>query len=397
MPVAALNQFDVVIVGGGLVGMSLAASLDGHGLRVLQLEATVARPLLPGWDERHFALGRASIERLRRIGAWSDSIDAHPIREIHVSRAGEFGRVLLRAADQGLTEYGCTAPARLLVGALEHRLAAATDIERWRPARLQRFVCGADSVELQVEYQDQLQTLQARLLVAADGTDSPIRTACAIPTECVDYQQTALVCAAEFERASGGRAFERFTESGPVAVLPLSERRCGVVFSHDRNDAEAALALADADYARLLQQRFGHRLGRVQRLGPRQPWPLRLLTADRLIDRRVVLIGNAAQTIHPMGAQGFNLGLRDAGTLANLMVAERVDVGAAGLLERYAELRASDRAQSIALSHGLVRLTVPGDLPSTLLRGFGMMMVDRISPLRDALARASMGYRGAVS
>lgn len=397
MSVAVLDQFDVVIVGGGLVGMSLAASLDGHDLRVLQIEAMAARPMLPGWDERHFALGRASVERLRRIGAWPDAMDAHPIREIHVSRAGEFGRVLLRAADQGLSEFGCTAPARQLVSALEQRLLAASDVERWRPARLRQFVRGTDSVELSVEHQDQLRTVRARLLVAADGTDSPIREACGIPTEHIDYQQTALVCAAEFERGSDGRAFERFTADGPVAVLPLSGRRCGVVFSHDRSDAESALAMSDADYAQRLQQRLGHRLGRVLRLGPRQPWPLRLLAADRLIDQRVVLIGNAAQTIHPMGAQGFNLGLRDAGTLASLLVAAPADVGAAGLLERYAALRASDRAQSIALSHGLVRLTAPGDLPSTLLRGLGMMMMDRISPLRDALARASMGYRGAVS
>lgn len=397
MTAAALDQFDVVIVGGGLVGMSLAASLDHSGLRVLQIEANAPRPMQPGWDERHFALGRASVERLRRIGAWSEAMDEHPIREIHVSRAGEFGRVLMRAADQGLAEFGCTAPARLLVGALEQRLAAATSVTRWRPARLLEFDRSDDSIDLRVEHDGQNPRMQTRLLVAADGSDSAIRSACSMPTLNMDYQQTAVVCSAEFEQPLAGRAFERFTDHGPLAVLPLSGGRCGVVFTQARVDADAALAMDDNDYKRLLQLRFGHRLGRIQRLGTRQPWPLRLVSAERVVDQRVVLIGNAAQTIHPIGAQGFNLGLRDASTLARLLADAGGDAGSTRLLDRYAQLRADDRDRSIALSHGLVRLTAQTDVVSTLMRGLGMAMLDRISPLRDALARASMGYRSVAS
>ena len=386
------DSFDVVIAGGGLVGMCAAAALEGSGLRVLQIEAQAPPQLVAAWDERHFALGRASVERLRGIGVWSDAIASAPIREVHVSRAGAFGRVLMRAADQGLTAFGCTVPARLLVAALEQSVQR-DGLLRWRPARLLGWQGAAEGLALRVAVDGTERDVQTRLLVAADGSDSAIRASAAIPTQAYGYGQTALVCAAEVQHEHGGRAFERLTDDGPIAVLPLEGRRCGIVCTLDDGAAGAALACSDADYIELLQARFGHRLGRILRVGRRQPWPLRLLTAERLHDDRVVLIGNAAQTIHPIGAQGFNLGLRDAVALAEVLRDHADDVGAPDVLRRYAASRTADREQTIMMSHQLLRLSSAPGLPLTILRGLAMAMIDRVVPLRSALARSSMGYR----
>ncbi len=386
------DQFDVVIVGGGLVGMSLAAALQDSALSVLHIEAQAPVAQAEQWDERHFALGKASIERLQKIGAWPSSLSGTPIREVHVSRAGEFGRVLLSANDLGFEAFGATVPARSLVAALEQRLAQCSRVVRWRPARLLRSTLGASHAELDIQTEQAEQRVRCRLLVAADGTDSAIRSALAIPEQRVDYRQTALVCAAQTERAHGGRAFERFTDDGPIAVLPLSGNRCGVVCTLDDVSAVAAAALSDTEYLRLLQQRFGHRLGRFERVGRRQPWPLRLMLAERLIDQRVVLIGNAAQTIHPIGAQGFNLGLRDADALAGL-VSVTDDPGAADVLQRYADQRAADRAQTVRSSDAIVKLSSGRGPLLYGLRALGMAIIDRVPMMSKALAMSAMGYR----
>ncbi len=388
------DLFDVAIVGGGLVGMSLAAALDGHGRRVLLLDASALGPDRPvAWDERHFALARASVERLTELDAFPQAAAGHPIRQIHISRAGEFGRVLLDARSHGVDAFGLTVPARLLVGALEQRLDRAPYIRRLRPAELLDFVLADDAVDIRWQQAGVPAEARARLLVAADGSESSIRARLGITVERFDYQQTAIVCSATTSVAHHGRAFERFTSSGPVAVLPLAEQRCGVVCTVPAATAEASLALDDSGFIAMLQQRFGFRLGRFTRVGRRQAWPLALTVAEQVCDRRVVLIGNAAQTIHPIGAQGFNLGLRDAGALADAVLTA-ADPGAESTLGAYAASRQADRAQTIAMSDGLVRLTRGASLPHQMLRAVAMLAADRLPALQGQMARAGMGYRG---
>lgn len=386
------EQYDVVIVGGGLVGMSLAASLEASDLSVLLIEAQASALIEQSWDERHFALGKASIERLQLIQAWPDSLAGTPIREVHVSRAGEFGRVLLRASDMGMQAFGATVPARQLVAALEQRLAQCVRMQRWRPAKLLHSTVTGSHVDLRVVRESGEHSVRCKLIVAADGSESAIRAACNIPVQRVDYQQTAIVCAAETEKPHFGRAFERFTDDGPIALLPLNDNRCGVVCTLGETAAGAALALDDVDFARLLQARFGHRLGRVVRVGRRQPWPLRLVLSERVVDQRVVLIGNAAQTIHPIGAQGFNLGLRDASTLAACL-RQCSDPGADELLQRYAEEREADRSHTITMSAGMLRLSAGSGPLLQGLRGIGMALIDRVPALSRMLAQSAMGYR----
>ena len=194
------------------------------------------------------------------------------------------------------------------------------------------------------------------------------------------------------ERDPRGRAFERFTDTGPVAVLPLADRRIGVVLTVAADQADAVAAMDDTSFAAFAQDRFGWRLGRLSRPGKRSPYPIRRVAAESLIARRAVLVGNAAQTVHPIGAQGFNLGLRDALTLAEL-VASAGDPGAPGLLAEYARRRAEDREGTMAMSHGLVRLACLEEPFLGPLRSLAMLALDRVPPLRHALSRRGMGFR----
>jgi len=385
----------VLIVGGGLVGASLAIALDAAGVAATLVETAAPRAAqAPSYDERNLALARATVNGLDAIGVWPHAAaQATPIRHIHVSRAGEFGSVRLDAARHGVDALGWTLPARELGAALARRLDQCTRLVRLAPATLQALQQQGDGWRARILTAEGERQLDAALVVGADGSDSFVRTQLGIEADRHDYRQTLFVCTVTPEREHGGRAFERFADDGPVALLPLAQRRCGLVLTVPAAQAEAVAAMDDDSYVALAQQRFGWRLGRLARPGRRQPYAIQRIAARRLVGPRAVLVGNAAQTIHPIGAQGFNLGLRDALTLSEL-VAAADDPGADALLQRYAARRAPDRAGTMAMSHGLVRLAC---LPQPLLaplRSAALLACDRLSPLRHALARRGMGFRG---
>jgi 2-octaprenyl-6-methoxyphenol hydroxylase len=392
---------DVLIIGGGLVGASLAIALDGSGLRVGLVEAVPARvDLQPSYDERNLALARATVNALKTLGVWAlVGARATPIRRIHISRQGEFGAARLDAAAHGVDAFGAVLPARELGNGLLARLDACSSLVRYAPARLDGLATREDSVVASLATGDGVRELCTRLLVGADGTASFVRESLGIETQEADYAQTAFVTTVTPQRALDGCAWERFTASGPVALLPLADRRAGVVLAVPAADAEKVGALDDAGFTELLHARFGWRLGRLSRPGRRVSYPLRRVQAMRLTARRSVIVGNAAQTLHPIGAQGFNLGLRDALTLAELLVEGAKsgrDPGAAAMLVDYAERRRDDREGTIAMSDGLARLTANESPPLKLLRSLGLLALDRVPPLQAALVRRGMGFRGAV-
>jgi 2-octaprenyl-6-methoxyphenol hydroxylase len=388
-----MSEQPILIVGGGLVGASLAIALDAAGRRATLVEAAAPRiDAQPSYDERNLALARATVNGLRAIGVWEHAErHATPIRHIHVSRAGDFGSVRMDAAELGVDAVGWTLPARELGAALLHRLDQCRHLERLAPARLAGIVPADGGWDARIDSAEGSRTLRASLLVGADGTDSGVRAALGIGTDMHDYGQTLFVATVTPERDHGGRAYERFSDQGPVALLPLAERRCGLVLTVDSSLADDVVAMDDAAFIAFAQERFGWRLGRLTRPGKRHPYAIRRVAAQALTGPRAVLVGNAAQTVHPIGAQGFNLGLRDALTLAEMIAAEN-DPGDAAVLARYATRRAADREATMAMSHGLVRLACLDEAAFGPLRSLGMFAFDRIPALRRALGRRGMGF-----
>ncbi len=388
------EPLDILIVGAGLVGSSLACALDGRGYRVALAEAT--GPMLgpPGFDERKLALSAASLNALGALGVLRKlGTPPTPIRRLHVSRAGDFGSVRLAAEDFEREGFGAVVLARELGLALEARLAELPTLARHRPAQVVAVEAQSESVAVRLREGDQERVLHTRLLVAADGTRSFVRDALGITTSEQDYRQTLFVCSLAAERANDGTAYERFTAHGPVALLPMA-RDYGAICAVASDDAAAVAALSDSDYAEYYQQRFGWRAGRITRVGKRSQYPLIRVVADRLSGPRAVVMGNAAQTIHPIGAQGFNLGLRDA-----LALAERLDGGDPGdeaLLAAYVGARSADRERTLAFSDGLARVTANDSFPMHVLRSLGLIAVGNLPGLSDPIVSAAMGLRGDV-
>lgn len=386
---------DILILGGGLVGSSLACALDGSGWRVAQVEASPPQEGAPGFDERKLALALASLNALAALDVLPRLATAPaPIQRIHVSRAGDFGAVRLAASDHGRDAFGGVVLARELGQALESRLASASGLERYRPARVLAVEPHADGPVVVLEQAGQARRLRTRLLVAADGTHSLARDAFGIGTDEHDYGQTLVVCSIATDRAPDGTAYERFTAQGPVALLPMAGGHYGAICGVARDDAARVLALDDAGYAGYFQARFGWRAGRVVRAGARSGYPIRRRVAQAITAPRAVVMGNAAQTLHPIGAQGFNLGLRDALTLAEVLAGD--DPGAPALLAEYAQRRRDDRERTLAFSDGLARATANPSFPMHVLRSLGLLALDHVPGLADPLVSGAMGFRGHV-
>jgi 2-octaprenyl-6-methoxyphenol hydroxylase len=389
---------DVVIVGGGLVGASLALALDRIGLDVALVEATPADRMPAVFDERNLSFSEATVNALNALGVLQKlRSPAGAIARIHVSRRGDFGRVLLEAARHGRTEFGRVVVARDFGEALEARLAELGGLSRHRPAR---FVglgeVEADARRVRIADAGGERELRARLLVAADGSDSAVREALGIAADTHDYRQTLLVARLRAQRAPDGTAYERLTADGPTALLPRGDRHWGLVHAVRADDAAAVMALDEAAFLARAQDAFGWRVGRLLGCGARSAYPVRRVLASRLVAPRAVLVGNAAQTVHPLGAQGFNLGLRDALTLAELIATRGGDPGAPALLADHARRREEDRTRTVAFSDGLVRVSGNESPLASPLRSAGLWALQRVPFVQAWLVGGAMGYRGDV-
>lgn len=392
------TNHDVVIVGGGLVGASLAIALQRIGVDCALVEATAAGAPPAVFDQRNLSFAAATVNALTALGVMARLRSATgPIRRIHVSRAGDFGRVTLDATDYDRPWFGQVVVARDFGLALEARLAELPALARYRPARFVRLGAVVDGRRPVVIAGDSgEQTLNARLVVGCDGTASSVRQAVGIGTLEQDYLQTLFVARARAERGPDGTAWERFTDSGPTALLPRGDRHYGLIHTVPRADAAAVAALDDAAFLARAQAAIGWRAGRLLEVGPRSAYPLARVLARELVAERVVLMGNAAQTIHPIGAQGFNLGLRDALTLAELIEHDRNDPGSAGQLAAYVARRGPDREQTLAFSDGLARFTGNERPAARGLRSLGLLAASASGSLKATLVGGAMGFRGEV-
>jgi 2-octaprenyl-6-methoxyphenol hydroxylase len=392
-----MNAFDLVIVGGGLVGGSLACALRGSGLKICSIESVaVDATNQPSYDERVIALAWGSRRIMEGIDLWEDiALGAEAIHHIHISERGGFGFAHLDRTEQGVEALGYVAPARLLGSAIRATLSGGpSDIVQLCPARLLGLRRQADGVDLEVSVDGASLTLHTKLLVAADGGDSFVRQRLGLAVRERAYGHDAIITTVTSDHPQPHTAFERFTDTGPLAMLPMAEGRYSVVWSAREVDTEALMGLPEDAFLVRLQERFGYRLGRLSRLGRRVAYPLRQVLAQESVGERFVLVGNAAHTLHPVAGQGFNLGLRDVAALAEVLVDAAdasSDPGSPAVLDAYRKLRGRDQADAALITDTLAQLFVNPWAPLRLARNLGLVGLDLVPGARRLLVRRFMG------
>lgn len=381
-----------MIIGGGLVGNSLALALARQGQSCTLVEAQAPDSPPPSFDERFLALSLRSLQLLDRIGvALGKHPESAPIREILVTCAGEPGRLRLVAERHGLDAFGRVLPARALGAALEAAVAAEPRIHRLRPARFQSNQLDPGHRRVQVDIGGELQHLDVPLLVGADGSASAVRDALGLAVDVEPDDQVAILCNLRLDRPHGGQAQERFLPDGPFALLPLPDQRMGMVWTLPKRAARALLAASNGEFLAAAQQAYGWRLGRFVEAGKRQRYVLTRQLAPEVHAERAVLVGNAAQTLHPIGAQGFNLGLRDAVTLARVLDGA-ADPGDAELLKRFVAARAADRQATTAFSDQLLAVGRARSPLARVLRPLALAAVNLLPLLEEQVVRQGLGF-----
>ena len=392
------SNYDLLIVGGGMVGASLACAVAETGLRIGLVEAhAFDSDGHPGYDARSLALAYGSRLIFEGLGLWQSMAEATPIRHIHISDRGRPGFARIEAKELGVDALGYVAQARLIGAALMTRLNALDGIDLLCPARLDSVRLNADSADITLYCDDHKREVTAKLLVAADGAQSQVRRQLGIGALRWDYDQSAIIANVSPERPHQNTAFERFTDNGPMALLPLDHDRCALICTVPSAATKDLLALTDEAFIAQLQQRFGDRLGRFLKVGRRQAYPLYMTKSREQIRPRVAIIGNAAQSLHPLAGQGFNLGLRDVAALAEILVdATKTggDIGHPSVLNAYADWRRWDRRRTIAFTDGLARLFINPLAPLRIARNLGLIAFDMFAPAKRFLARQTMGLGG---
>ena len=394
------RRCDVLIVGGGLVGSALACALADLPLATLLVEAHEPRQLTqPSFDQRVTALASGSQRILAGLNLWrSLQGQAEAIRFIHISEQGRFGVARIHAEEEGVPALGYTIENQALGRVLWEALENKPQFGLLAPAQMRGLDTDAAGVAAQIEASGETVTVRAKLLVAADGERSWVRRTLGGAVREDDYEQAAIILNCRTEAAPAGRAFERFTPRGPIAILPLTGNRVAVIWTLPAADASAALQLSDERFRDELQAVFGYKLGRITQVGARHMHPLARVVSEPLDHARAVLIGNAALSLHPVAGQGFNLALRDVATLAEVIADElragAADVGSEAMLARYRQWRSDDQRRVSRFTHGLIRLFGAPAPGLAVGRGLGLMAFDLLPGAKALLARQTMGRAG---
>ncbi|MFW5447616.1 MAG: 2-octaprenyl-6-methoxyphenyl hydroxylase [Methylophagaceae bacterium] len=384
------TDFDLIIVGGGMVGASLACALKNSDLKIAIIEAFPANSAQqPSYDDRAIALAYGSQRIFESIGLWTQlASHSTAITDIHVSDRGHFGITRLSAQTENVPALGQVITARSMGNVLTQALEKQQNIEFICPAKVTDLLQHSDHATVTL---DNEREISAKLIVAADGANSTIKHLLNLNSLEHNYNQTAITANITPERAHNGRAFERFTDSGPVALLPMSDNRCSLVWTVKTGNETEILNLSEQDFLSRLQDRFGFRLGKLLKVGQRNSYPLKLVQADQSIQHRIILIGNAAHSLHPIAGQGFNLGLRDVAALADVLIGNNEDCGDARLLHDYKEWRQQDQDNVINNTNTLVTLFSNDNPALGHLRGVGLTLVDTLPVAKHWLAQKSMG------
>jgi len=411
------SHYDLIIIGGGLVGASLACALQPQNMRIAVIEAFPIRTSQqPSYDDRTVALSYGSRKIFEALGLWGAiNKGAAAIKNIHISDRGHFGVTRLNSEDEGVEALGYVAENLALGEVMYQRIESSENITLLCPAKLVEFSVTENngenegsgsksfqtqSVEVVIEDASGKRKLITNLLVGADGQRSQVKQFLQIGDVTQDYNQTAIIANVTPGKRHNNVAYERFTEKGPLAFLPMQNNRCSVVWTLPHIEAEKMLALDEAEFLDALQQAFGYRLGQFKKAGQRQIYPLMLQEATQIVQQGVVIVGNAAHTLHPVAGQGFNLALRDIALLAEMLVdafnADE-DIGSSVLLNRYAELRAQDINRVYRFTDSLVKIFSSSFTPLAHCRSLGLFAVDVLPDIKHVLAMQSMGLSGRLS
>ena len=391
-----------------MIGTSLALALAPLGLRVAVVEAIPRKAAAqPSFDDRSTALSRSTQRMFEAMGLWPRIVAAStPIRSIHVSDQGRFGFSHIEADEQNVEALGYVVINRVLGAVLQDALDALGGVDVICPARISGIELAPEGATAVLDLADgSRQSLDCDLLVAADGANSAVREMMGITAQRSRYGQHAVIGNLLPEKDIDNVAYERFTEQGPLAVLPVADGRAGFVWTVSEDDAERVMALDDAAFLAELQQQFGFRLGAFSKVGKRAAYPLVLCKALRLTATRSVLIGNSAHGLHPVSAQGFNLGMRDVAAIVDCIAdaaiwrqgpdANDADPAAvAAMLDKYADWRRADQKKLVRFTDGLVKLFGSKRRPLRALRNIGMLGFDLVPGVRSVFARHTMGLAG---
>lgn len=389
------QDYDLLIAGGGLAGNCLALALQDSGLRPAIVEASTReqQQSSPAGD-RALALSAGTVAMLQSLALWQGIRHAAtPIDTIHVSDQGHFGKTRLSAAAEQVPALGYVITAREIEGHVAESVRQA-GIELLSPARVTGLAFGPDEMNVGLKWANEATMVTARLLVGADGGLSSVRKLLEIGQITYDYGQTALVTTVKSSLPNRNTAYERFTASGPLALLPVGRKHSAVVWTRTRADAEALMAGGEAEFLDELQQCFGYRLGALELTAPRRAFPLSLIRAEQMVSGRAVIIGNAVHQLHPVAGQGFNLGLRDVVVLAERLIEQHrrgLDIGAPEFLQGYAEARLKDHDRTILFTDRVVRIFSNDWAPVAAARNIGLTLLDHLPAAKRLLARHAMG------
>ena len=394
-----MSRVQIAIIGGGLVGASLALALQA-GARARQWKIVLIEPFAPGdsyqpsYDARASALSYGSQQIYQRLGLWpAIAPRAEAIKKIHISDRGRFAAARINAAEEGVPALGYVVENAWL----GHCLWAALDrdVVEWRcPARVEHMQALSDGYRLQLNDGSQL---DCDLAILADGGRSSLREKLGIQTRNTPYGQTALISNISTAMPHQGVAFERFTDAGPIALLPLQENRCVLIWTREPNEAQRLYDLAEQQFLHELQDCFGYRLGAIQQVGTRHLYPLSLVESCEQVRAHLAVLGNAAHSLHPVAGQGYNLSLRDSLALAECILSGPETPGDLATLLRFQSNQQLDQALTIGFSDRVTRIFSTGQPLLANGRHLGLLGLDLLPPVKHWFARQAMGLgvRGA--
>lgn len=388
-------DYDVLIGGGGLVGNCLALALKDCGLKIALIEALSRQQLQNSpAGNRALALSAGTVIMLETLGIWDKvKAKATAIKKIHISDKGHFGKTRLMAEKQGVEALGYVIAARDIETPVALMLEK-TKIPQFCPARIEHLSADNKTIQVKLKQKTKSLSLSASLLVGADGGQSTVRKLLKIAQQKTDYKQSALITTITSTLAHHNTAYERFTTSGPLALLPIASHQSAVIWTRKVDDAKKLLSVCESEFINELQHCFGYRLGELHLSAPRIAFPLSLIRAEKMHGQRSVIIGNAVHQLHPVAGQGFNLGLRDVAQLAQMLIDQHntgEDIGATDFLQAYAKTREQDHNKVIGFTHSVVKIFSNQWPVVAAIRNSGLMLLDHIPVAKSLLTMHAMG------